>query len=76
MITIESVVWIVLFLIGCAAIFGLLWWAVCYCEKEFPGGAPFFKFARIFLVIAAVFILIFLILDLLGHPVVTWRRLP
>jgi len=74
MITIEAVVWTVLFLIGTAAIFGLLFYAVQYCEKEFPNAAPFWKFARIFLVIAGVFILIFLILDMMGHPVILWRK--
>ncbi len=74
MISIESVVWTVLLLIGCAAIFGLLWYAVNYCAKEFPGGAIFWKFARIFLVLAAVFVLIGIILQLMGHPLIGWGR--
>ena len=74
MIGIDTVVWIVLFLIGAAAIFGLLFYAVNYCEKEFPSAAPFLKFARIFLVVAAVFVMIGLILDLMGHPIIAWRR--
>ena len=74
MINIETVVWVTLFLIGCAAIFGLLFYAVLYCEKEFPQIPLFFKVARIFLVLAAVFVLIGLILDLMGHPIINWRK--
>lgn len=74
MIDLATVVWIVLFLIGAAAIFGLLFWAVNYCESQFPSVAPFYKFARIFLVLAAVFVLIGLILDLMGHPIIVWRK--
>jgi phosphoglycerol transferase MdoB-like AlkP superfamily enzyme len=72
--SVDTVVMVVLFLIGAALIFGLLFWAVNYCEREFPGASPFFRFARIFLVLAAVFVLIGLILDLMGHPIIVWRR--
>ncbi len=74
MISIESVVMVVLFLIGCAFIFGILFYVVTYCEKEFPGYNMFFKFARIFLFIAGAFVLIGLILDLMGHPIIAWRK--
>lgn len=74
MIDLATVVWVILFLIGAAAIFGLLFWAVNYCESQFPSAVPFYKFARIFLVLAAVFVLIGLILDFMGHPIVVWRK--
>ncbi len=70
MISIETVVTVILFLIGCAAVFGLLFFLINYCEKEFPAGGIFFKFARIFLVILAVLVLIGLILQLMGHPLI------
>ena len=73
MIGIEEVVYVTLFLLGCAAIFGLLWYLVIYCEGQFPGVPMFFKVARIFLVVAAIFVLIGLILDLMGHPIIRWR---
>lgn len=74
MFAIETVIAVVLFLIGCAAIFGLLFAAASYCEKEFPSTALFMKFARLFLFLAMVFVLIGLILDLMGHPIISWRR--
>lgn len=72
MISVESVVMAVLYLLGAAAVFGLLVWAVSYCESNFPNAGPFFKFIRIFLVVAAVFVLIFFVLALMGHPVFRW----
>lgn len=74
MISITTVVYAFLFLLGCAAVFGLLWWLVTYCEKEFPNVPLFFKAARIFLVLGAVLVLIGLILDMMGHPIIAWRR--
>lgn len=72
-LSIESVVMAVLYLLGAAAIFGLLFYAVNYCEKEFPSAAMFFKVIRIGLVVAACFVLIFMILAFMGHPVFTFQ---
>ncbi len=75
MISLETVVYVFLFLIGAGLIFGLLFYAVIYCEKQFPEApAIIFKGLRIFLVLAAVFVLIGLILDFMGHPIVEWRK--
>lgn len=74
MIAIETLVWVFLFLLGCGAIGGLLFYLVTYLEREFPGYPLFFKAARILLVVMAVLVLVFLILDLMGHPIVVWRR--
>lgn len=74
MVAIEDVVWVILYLIGAGAVFGLLFYAVTYCEKEFPSATPIFRFARIFLVLAAVFVLIGIILAFMGHPIVVWKR--
>lgn len=76
MFSIETVIMVVLFLLGCGAIFGLLLFLINYCEKEFPIVAPFARFARIFLMIAVVLILIGLILDMMGHPIIAWRPHP
>lgn len=75
MISIDTVVTVVLFLMGCAAIFGLLHYLVRYIESKFPSFAPFAAFAHVFLVIAAVLVLIGLILELIGHPLIAWRRI-
>lgn len=75
MISLEDVVWAVLYLLGAGLIFGLLFWLISYCEKEAsPSATVFFKFARIFLVVAAVFVLIGMILAFMGHPLIAWRR--
>lgn len=76
MISIETVVWLFLFLLGCGLIFGLLLYLVRYCEREFADYPMFFKAARIFLVFMAVLVLIGVILDLMGHPIVRWRSTP
>ena len=72
-VSIESVVWFVLFILGAGAIFGLLMWVIGYCEREFPSIQPFGKFARIALVIGAVLVLIFIILGFMGHPILVLK---
>ena len=73
MLSIQTVVYVVLFLLGAGAVFGLLLWLVQYLEKEFPGFGLFFKAARIALVVLAVLVLIGLICHLMGAPVVVWK---
>ncbi len=75
-ITIDTLVQVVLFLIGFAVIFGLLWLALDYTGKTFPSAAPIVPFARWAMVVLACFVLIFLVLDLMGHPVIVWRQRP
>ena len=60
----------VLYLLGCGAVFGLLMYLIGYICREFPSIDPFDKFARIFLVVAMVLVLIGLVLGFLGHPIV------
>ncbi len=69
-ISIESVVAFVLYILAVGVIFGLLMWLINYVEAQFPTMAPFAKFARIALVILAVLVLIGVILSLVGHPIV------
>jgi hypothetical protein len=73
MISIETVVYVFFFLLGCGAIFALLYYLVTYCEREFPGAPSLvWKALRILLVIGAVLVLIGIILHLMGHPLVTF----
>ena len=74
MIAIETVVYLFLFLLAAGAVFGLLFYLVKYCEAEFPSFPLFFKAARILLVIGAVLVLISIILDFAGHPLIIWRK--
>lgn len=70
MIDLQQVVFVVLYLLGAAAVFGLLFFLIGYVERSFPGEAMtlFAKVARIFLVILAVLVLIGVILQFLGGP--------
>jgi hypothetical protein len=80
-ISIETVVAFVIAIIVAGLVFGLLYWLLVFCESQFPSAVPFFKFGRIILVILAVLVLIGIILNLAGHPVVRfsavqlWRLL-
>lgn len=75
MFPVESIVWGVLFLLGVGAIWGLLFYLVGYCESQFPStNGIFYKAARILLVIAAVLVLIGMILQALGHPLISFDR--
>lgn len=68
MISIESVVTTLLYLIVVGLVFWLLWWLVEYVGLP----QPFDKVARVVLAVAAVFVLIGMLLGLAGHPVVRW----
>ena len=70
MISIEQVVWFVLYLLGAGLIFGLLVYLIDYVSANFPVMAPFAKFAKIGLMILAVLVLISVILSFMGHPLV------
>jgi drug/metabolite transporter (DMT)-like permease len=77
MVNIETLVYAVLFLLGAGLILGLLFYLINYIATQFPDSNPlFFKAARILLVVFAVLILIGLILDLMGHPIIAWRTRP
>lgn len=78
-LSMDTVVMFVLYLLGAGCIFGLLLYLVNYVESNFPDIALFAKFARIGLVVLAVLVLISVILSFLGHPLVTFgeaHRLP
>ncbi len=73
MISIESVVMFVLYMLGAGLIFGLLNYLIDYVCSNFPMAAPFAKFAKIGLMIFAVLILIGVVLSFMGHPIVKIR---
>lgn len=66
MISIQGVVQTIVFLIVVGAIFWLLYWLVNYVNPP----EPFKKFATIFLAVAGVLILIGLLLNFAGYPMV------
>lgn len=70
MVSISMVVSIIFGIIIAALVFGLLWYALQYCEAEFPGGGIFWKFGRIVLILLSVFVLIGILLQFIsGQPV-------
>lgn len=70
MFSIESIVHLVLYLLGAGLIFALLMYLINYVSTEFPTMGPFAKFAKIALVILAVLVLIGVVLSFMGHPIV------
>lgn len=69
MISLSGVVWLVVYLLVAACIFGLLHWLIHYVGSQFPESAPFVKVAHIVLVVVAVLVLIGILLHAAGGPV-------
>lgn len=67
-ISIQQLVGVIFGIIIVGLIFWLLWWLVDYCALP----APFNKIAKVLLAVCGVFLLIGLLMQLLGHPIVTW----
>ena len=63
-LTVEGLVWGLVYIIIIACIIGLLWWLLNYVTPLL--GEPIAKFARIAFVIVVVLFLIVLLLRLLG----------
>jgi hypothetical protein len=67
-ISIETIVMALLYLIVGGIIFWLLYWALGRINPP----EPFKKVAEIILVVGAVFVCIAVLLALAGHPIVRW----
>jgi hypothetical protein len=79
MVNLQSVVWVVLYLIIAGAVFGLLLWLTSYVERQFPGEgmALFAKVARILLVVLAVLLVIGVLVSMVsGTPLFYWGSPP
>ena len=76
MINLQTVVMIVLYLLGAGLVFGLLFFLINYIAGQFPGEGMnlFAKFARILLIVLAVLVVIGLIIQMVGGggPVFRW----
>jgi len=68
MITIESAVRAIIYLIVGGLIFWLLNWLIDYCGIP----EPFHKVAKIVLAVLAVFVVIGVLLALAGHPIIVF----
>jgi hypothetical protein len=74
-VDLQLVVYAVVFLLVCGAVFGLLLWLIDYVSRAFPSEpmALFAKVARVALVVLAVLLLIAMLLQLAGlGPIFRW----
>lgn len=67
---IQQIVWWVFVAIVVAGILGLLWYAINYCEKEFPSMPLVWKVVRVVFVLLVIFMLICALLALIGKPLI------
>lgn len=65
MISIESAVMVIIYLIIGGLIFGLLWWLIEYCAIP----EPFNKVVRVILAVLAILVVIGILLSFIGHPI-------
>ncbi len=68
-IRVEDVVMIFIYLLIVGGIFALMFYLTYYIAGQFPTSEPWMRIIRIVLVVLAVFVAIFFLLSLLGHPV-------
>ena len=73
MITIQSVVWFVVYAVGLCIIFGLLNYFVDKAAEAFPSIAQFAKFIKLGLLLLAILVVIGIIMSLLGHPLLSFN---
>ena len=79
MIDLQSVIYIVVYLLIAGAVFGLLLFLINYIATQFPSEpmALFAKVARIILVVLAVLVLIGFLASLMsGSPLFYWHDAP
>ncbi len=79
MIDLNTVIFVVLYLLIAGAVFGLLFLLINYVESQFasPPMAMFCKVARVFLVILAVLVLIGMLVSMIsGTPLFHWGGSP
>ncbi len=68
-LSVDQVVGIFIWLLIVGGIFALMFFLTYYIAKQFPEAEPWMRIIRIILVVLAVFVAIFFLLSLLGHPV-------
>lgn len=69
MITIQELVRAVILVIVLGLVFGLLFWLVKFCKLP----EPFDRVAIIILAVAAVLVLIGILMQLAGHPLIVFN---
>lgn len=69
MIGIDTIVWFVFVAIVVVAILAALWFAIGYAETKMPMPVAW-NIVRLVFVLMCVFLLIAVLLQLIGHPIV------
>lgn len=68
MISLSALVSLVVYLLVGAAILGLLWWLIGFCERSIGGPPLVYAVIRVVFVVLVVLLLISLLLHLAGAP--------
>lgn len=69
MISLTGIVQVVLYLLIGAAVLGLLWWLILFCERNLGGPAQLYAVIRVIFVVLVVLLLIGLLLSFInGQP--------
>jgi cobalamin synthase len=66
MLEISTLISLVIYLIVIGLVFGLLWWLISYIGLP----APFAKVVQVILAVLSVLILIGVLLNFIGHPLI------
>lgn len=72
MIALETLVGAVVFMLIGALVLGLLWWLIGYVEAQGLGPPVMFKVIRVVFVILVVLVLIGVLMQLAGRPLIRW----
>ncbi len=71
MIDLQTVVWVILYIIGACAVFAILYWLPIYIAQNFPWFAPAVPFIHVALAVLGALVVIGVILSLItGTPIV------
>lgn len=69
MISLTGLVTVVVYLLICAAVLGLLWWLIAFCERQLGGPSQVYTVIRVIFAVLVVLLLIGLLLSFAqGQP--------
>lgn len=63
MVSLTAIVHVVVYLLICAAVLGLLWWLIGFCERTLGGPPLIYNVIRVVFVVLLVLLLIGLLLS-------------
>ncbi len=72
MLSITTLVHVMLALLVLGVVVGLFMWLINYVAAQFPTVVPWAPLARVILVVCAVLVLIGVVLQLSGYPIIAF----